>query len=92
MYDLLGKRVRVHLYTHEGIAIGVVSGRVADVAAKVEVSPGMQKDLALVVDIEVSGDSSEVYTNSNGMENEGWFAVQDLEILEDEGIPGWFPN
>ena len=92
MYQLIGKQVRVHLYTHEGIMIGVITGRVADVAAKVEVSPGMRKDLVLVVDVEVVEGESETYTNSGGFENEGWFAIQDIEVIDDEAIPGWFKN
>ncbi len=92
MYGLIGKQVRVHLYTHKGVALGAVFGRVADVAAKVEVAPGMKKDLALVVDIETMGDESSPYTNSSGEEHEGWFAIQDLEVLDDEAVPGWSRN
>ena len=72
--------------------VGTITGRVADVAAKVEVSPGMRKDLALVVDIEVLEGESETYTNSGGGENEGWFAIQDLEVVDDEVVQGWFKN
>jgi len=92
MYHLVGKQVRVHLYTKDAIAIGTIEGRVADVAPKVEVAPGMKKDLALVVDIEVPKEESEPYVNSGGTENEGWFAIQDIQIL-DENVPsGWFTN
>ena len=84
MYELIGKQVRVHLYTAQGIALGTIRGRVADVAAKVEVVPGMNKDLVYVVDIKgPAGDTT--YVSSSGVENEGWFAVQDLEIVECEG-------
>lgn len=92
MYHFIGKQVRVHLYTHEGITIGTITGRVADVASKVEVAPGMKKDLALVVDIKVFGEESITYTNSGGHEGEGWFAIQDLEVIEDQFMPGWFNN
>ncbi|MXX97686.1 MAG: hypothetical protein F4065_05005 [Rhodothermaceae bacterium] len=92
MYHLMGKRVRVHLYTRDGIMIGAITGRVADVASEVEVAPGMKKDLAYVVDIEILEGESTTYKNSSGMENEGWFAIQDLQITEEESIPGWFNN
>ena len=72
--------------------IGAITGRVADVASEVEVAPGMKKDLAYVVDIEVVEGESTTYKNSSGMENEGWFAIQDLQIIEEESIPGWFNN
>lgn len=88
----MGKQVRVHLYTKEGITIGAITGRVADVASEVEVAPGMKKDLALVVDIEASGPESTEYVNSGGTEGEGWFAIQDLVIIDDEVAPGWFNN
>ena len=91
MYELIGKSVRVHLYTSEGIALGAIQGRVADVAVKVEVAPGMKKDLVYVVDIKMP-ESDQPYTNSSGVENEGWFAIQDLEIIKDEEQPRWFSN
>ncbi|MCY4170754.1 MAG: hypothetical protein OXE59_04875 [Bacteroidetes bacterium] len=92
MYHLLGKQVRVHLYSKDAIAVGVIQGRVADVAKRVEVAPGMKKDLALVVDIEIPDSQSETYTSSSGTENEGWFAIQDLQVIDDETLPGWFNN
>ena len=92
MYHLMGKQVRVYLYTRDGVMIGAVIGRVADVASKVEVAPGMKKDLAFVVDIEVLEGGSATYTNSGGVENEGWFAIQDLQVVEEESTPGWFHN
>ena len=91
MYELIGKSVRVHLYTSEGIALGAIQGRVADVAVKVEVAPGMKKDLVYVVDIKMP-ESDQPYMNSSGVENEGWFAIQDLEIIKDEEQPRWFSN
>ncbi|RMF57505.1 MAG: hypothetical protein D6746_10965, partial [Bacteroidetes bacterium] len=69
---------------------GTVTGRVADVAPDVEVAPGMKKDLAYVVDIE-TGDPEVPYQNSAGEENESWFAVQDMEVIE-EDRPRLFVN
>ena len=89
-YDLIGKRVRVHLYDHGGRLLGTIEGRVADVAAAVEVAPGMKKDLAYVVDI-VSPDPETPYRNSAGEQNESWFAVQDLEVV-DADQPRFFAN
>ncbi len=88
LFGLLGKRVTVHLYSRDGQAIGTIDGRVADVAEAVEVAPGMRKDLAFVIDIETGG---EPYKSSSGTENEGWFAVQDLETRDSEA-PRWFVN
>ena len=48
----------------------------------------MKKDLAYVVDIE-AGDTP--YRNSAGEENESWFAIQDLEVEDDEQ-PRLFSN
>lgn len=90
MYQFIGKRVLVHLYSREGIAVGTVEGRVADVAKAVEVAEGMKKDLVFVVDIE-TGDPDNPYKNSAGMEGESWFAIQDIEILDDEK-PRLFSN
>lgn len=90
MYDFIGKRVLVHLYNRDGITLGSLKGRVADVAPAVEVAPGMKKDLVYVVDIE-TGDPEAPYRNSSGMENEGWFAVQDVEVMDDES-PRLFTN
>ena len=90
MYDLIGKRVMVHLYNRDGISLGSLKGRVADVAEAVEVAPGMKKDLAYVIDIE-TGDPEVPYCNSSGMENEGWFAIQDIEVVDDES-PRLFTN
>ena len=90
MYNLIGKRVRVHLYTKQGLTLGTVAGRVADVATAVEVAPGMKKDLVYVVDIE-TGDPDVPYQNSAGGENESWFAIQDVEVIDEEG-PRLFTN
>lgn len=89
-YALVGKHVRVHLYSREGIALGTISGRVADFSPKVKVAPGMHKDLVYVVDIE-TGDPEVPYKNSTGEENESWFAVQDVEVIDEEA-PRLFSN
>ena len=81
-YHLIGKRVQVHLYNRAGQMVGAVQGRVADVSLSVEVAPGIKKDLAYVIDIETGGE--EPYKNSAGGENESWFAIQDLEVINDE--------
>ncbi len=92
MYNFIGRQVRIYLYTREGEMLGLIFGRVADVAPKVEVRPGMKKDLAFVVDIEVPGEEVS-YGHLYEEENEGWFAIQDMEIIEeDEVVPGWFKN
>jgi hypothetical protein len=90
MYELIGKRVRVHLYDRAGRVLGSIEGRVADIAAGVEVADGMKKDLAYVVDI-ATGDPEVPYRNSTGEANESWFAVQDLEVI-DERAPRLFAN
>ncbi|MDA0682861.1 MAG: hypothetical protein O2797_05925 [Bacteroidetes bacterium] len=90
MYQLIGKQVRVHLYSREGIAVGTITGRVADVSEGVEVSAGMKKDLVFVVDID-SGDPETPYKNSAGMEGESWFAIQDVEVIDDTN-PRLFSN
>ncbi len=90
MYHLIGKQVRVHLYSREGITVGSITGRVADVAEGVEVAEGMKKDLVFVVDID-TGDPESPYKNSAGMEGESWFAVQDIEVIEEDG-PRLFSN
>jgi len=90
MYSLIGKRVRIHLYDRGGRVLGSIEGRVADVAPSVEVAEGMKKDLAYVVDI-TTGDPEVPYRNSTGEENESWFAIQDLEVIDD-GAPRLFAN
>lgn len=90
LYSFIGKRVRVHLYARDGRMLGSIEGRVADVAPDVEVAQGMKKDLAYVVDI-TTGDPETPYHNSAGEQNEGWFAIQDIEVL-DTGRPRIFMN
>ncbi|MEM1117140.1 MAG: hypothetical protein AAGJ11_11585, partial [Bacteroidota bacterium] len=75
-YRLVGKRVRVHLYTREGVVLGTIEGRVADVSPGVTVGQDaegrdIQKDLVYVVDIAPGRDAegNDVpYTNSAGAE------------------------
>ncbi|NCZ64272.1 MAG: hypothetical protein EBY62_10890, partial [Cellvibrionales bacterium] len=57
------KQVRVHLYSREGITVGSITGRVADIAEGVEVADGMKKDLVFVVDID-TGDFLEDATDA----------------------------
>ena len=98
-YSLVGKRVRVHLYTHAGVLLGAIEGRVADVSPGVTVGQDaegrdIKKDLVYVLDIEPGRDAegNEVpYTNSAGVEGEGWFAVQDVTVIEDDR-PTFFAN
>jgi len=94
-YSLVGKRVRVHLYTAAGRLLGAIEGRVADVSPAVTVGHDargrpIQKDLVYVLDIAPTpGPDGEPvpYTNSAGAEGEGWFAVQDVTVLPDAGAP-----
>lgn len=85
-YSLLRKRVRVHLYDRQGVSLGTIVGRVADVARNVPVGKNpdgteIKKDLAYVIEIE-SSDPETPFKNSAGEENEGWFALQDLQVIE----------
>lgn len=91
-YSLVGKRVRVHLYDHSGRMLGSIEGRVADVAERVNVAKRddeeILKDLAYVVDIEPlkNAEGEDVdYEGPAGNEGEGWFAIQDLQVIPDAG-------
>lgn len=94
-YRLVGKQVRVHLYTREGRLLGAIEGRVADVSPGVTVGQDaagrdIKKDLVYVVDITPGrgADGEEVpYKNSAGAEGEGWFAVQDVTVIDGDGPP-----
>ena len=91
-YGLVGQRVRVHLYTREGHLLGAIEGRVADVSPNVLVGTDasgneLRKDLAYVVDITpATNEEGEPvpYKNSAGGEGEGWFAVQDVTVIDDD--------
>lgn len=77
MYHLIGKRVRVHLWDAKGLIVGTVEGIVSDVSKGVDVGGGRTRDLVLVTGIEG-------YESPHLKEaGEGWFAVQDVEVLED---------
>ena len=94
-YHLVGRRVRVQLYTREGRMLGAIEGRVADVSPGVTVGQDaagrdIKKDLVYVVDIEpgTGPDGEPVpYANSAGGEGEGWFAVQDVTVVTGDGPP-----
>ena len=98
-YSLVGRRVRVHLYTRDGVVLGAIEGRVADVSPQVTVGKDAQgrdikKDLVYVVDIApgTGPDGEPVpYANSAGGEGEGWFAVQDVTPIDGAG-PALFAN
>ncbi|HEX7069706.1 MAG TPA: hypothetical protein VF190_02825 [Rhodothermales bacterium] len=77
MYHLIGKRVRVHLWDARGTIIGSVEGTVSDVSKGVDIGGGQKRDLVLVTGIEG-------YTSPHlKEEGEGWFAVQDVEVIGD---------
>ena len=98
-YRLVGQRVRVHLYTSAGQLLGAIEGRVADVSPDVLVGRDaagneLRKDLAYVVDISPGTDAEGEpvpYTNSAGGEGEGWFAVHDVTVIDDDR-PTLFAN
>jgi hypothetical protein len=94
MYHLIGKHARVQLYTREGLMLGALEGRIADVfpQTNVAVRDGEEilKDLVHLVDLDpVPGPDGEMiaYQNSAGNEGEMLAAVQDLTILDDEDTP-----
>ena len=94
-YSLVGKRVRVHLYTRDGVVLGAIEGRAADVSPQVTVGQDaagrdIKKDLVYVVDIEPGRDAAGEpvpYANSAGGEGEGWFAIQDVTVVAGDGPP-----
>jgi hypothetical protein len=98
-YSIIGKRARVQLYDRLGRLVGAIEGRVADVSEKVPVGKDpntgeeIRKDLVWVVDIQPLRDpeGNEVpYTNSAGAEGEGWFARQDVTVIDEElPLPPW---
>lgn len=86
-YSVIGKHVRVQLYTRNGEIVKAISGRVADFSPQYPLSETIRKDLILVVDIKTPDGTS--YVNSAGGEEEGWFALADCQIIEEEtsGFP-----
>lgn len=74
-YHLIGKRVRVHLYDSSGKMVGTAEGTVSDFSAGVEVAKGMRKDLVFITGMEYKSPHLEE-------EGEGWFAVQDVVVLD----------
>ena len=88
----LGDRVRVHLYTHQGIVIKTIEGTISDFAPDTEVAPGVRKNLVYVTNIQ-----DYARPNREGElepADEGWFADTDIEKVEDEeeGGPRFFAN
>lgn len=83
MYQLIGKRARVHLWNAEGALLGTVEGRISDISKGVDIGGGQKRDLVLVTDIEG-------YESPHLQEaGEAWFAIQDVEVLDDPvgGLP-----
>jgi hypothetical protein len=90
MYHLIGKRARVQLYTRDGLMLGALEGRIADVLPETDVSivPGetVLKDLVRLVDLDdVVGPDGErtPYRNTAGDTGEMLAAVQDIQVLDD---------
>lgn len=78
----LGDRVRVHLYTRQGLLINTIEGVVSDFAPNTEVAPGVRKNLVWVTQIE--GYSRPNEEGEPVAADEGWFAEQDMEKVEPE--------
>lgn len=85
----LGDRVRVHLYTREGLLIGSIEGTVSDFSPNTEVAPGVRKNLVWVTGIEGYERPNDLGQSEPA--DEGWFADTDLEKIE-EGQPRFFSN
>jgi hypothetical protein len=85
----LGDRVRVHLYTREGLLIGSIEGKVSDFAPDTEVAPGVRKNLVWVTGIEGYERPNDLGQSMPA--DEGWFADTDVEKIE-EGRPRLFSN
>ncbi|MEM1126449.1 MAG: hypothetical protein AAGI71_07345 [Bacteroidota bacterium] len=90
----VGDRVRVHLYNRAGILFNTVTGTVSDFSFKVEVAPGMLKDLVWVTRIE-GYERLNPETGETEVADEGWFPLPDVERLPDEDetpTPRFFTN
>ena len=77
-----GDRVRVHLYTRDGLLVQAIEGTVSDFAPDTEVAPGTRKNLVWVTQIEGYKRSNDVGELEPA--DEGWFADTDLEKIEPE--------
>jgi hypothetical protein len=84
-----GDRVRVHLYTREGLLIGSIEGTASDFSPNTEVAPGVRKNLIWVTGIEGYERPNELGQSEPA--DEGWFADTDVEKI-DEGQPRFFSN
>ena len=84
-----GDRVRVHLYTREGILLGSIEGTVSDFSPNTEVAPGVRKNLVWVTNIEGYERPNEI--GESEAADEGWFADTDIEKIDEEG-PRLFSN
>lgn len=84
-----GDRVRVHLYTREGLLIGSIEGTVSDFSPNTEVAPGVRKNLVWVTNIEGYERPNELGEPEPA--DEGWFADTDIEKIE-EDRPRFFAN
>ncbi|MEP0545592.1 MAG: hypothetical protein ABJF88_01540 [Rhodothermales bacterium] len=84
-----GDRVRVHLYTREGILLGSIEGTVSDFSPNTEVAPGVRKNLVWVTNIEGYERPNELGEPEPA--DEGWFADTDIEKIE-EDRPRFFSN
>lgn len=84
-----GDRVRVHLYTREGLLIGSIEGTASDFSPNTEVAPGVRKNLIWVTGIEGYERPNELGQPEPA--DEGWFADTDVEKI-DEGQPRFFSN
>jgi hypothetical protein len=84
-----GDRVRVHLYTREGLLLGSIEGTVSDFSPNTEVAPGVRKNLVWVTNIEGYERPNEL--GEPEAADEGWFADTDIEKI-DEDRPRLFSN
>ncbi len=84
-----GDRVRVHLYTREGLLLGSIEGTVSDFSPNTEVAPGVRKNLVWVTNIEGYERPNELGELESA--DEGWFADTDIEKIE-EDRPRFFAN
>lgn len=88
-----GQRVRIHLYTHQGVLLGTITGELAGREPKVNVArdpeaPPQYKTLYWVKNIEgyqrPHEDTAMAAAGQAEDITEGWFAEQDLQPLPEE--------